>query len=118
METEKEEGTRLVTKLKFEHINLTSYSKMRVDLAAQVCFIVLPAMCIIYVLQALSEQVAHALEQTRGDEVLETIKFIRYMDKFFDCLNVTNLEVGYHKKKRFQEPYMSSNDFRLKVCCM
>lgn len=65
----------------------------------------------------LSEQVAHALEQTR-EEVLETIKFIRYMDKFFDCLNVTNLEVGYHKRKRFQDPYISSKDFRLKVCFM
>ena len=29
---------RLVPKLKFEHINLTSYSKMRVDLAAQVLY--------------------------------------------------------------------------------
>ena len=29
---------RLVPKLKFEHVKLTSYSKMRVDLVAQVCF--------------------------------------------------------------------------------
>ena len=27
----------LVPKLKYEHIHLTSFSKMRVDLAAQVC---------------------------------------------------------------------------------
>ena len=80
METEKEEGTRLVTKLEFEHSNLTSYSKMRVDLAAQVSLYCLPY--VLYVLQVLSEQVAYALEQTRGDKVLETIKFIRYMDKF------------------------------------
>ena len=31
-------GLFLVPKLKFEHIHLTSYSKMRVDLAAQVSF--------------------------------------------------------------------------------
>ena len=30
-------GLRLVPKLKYEHVFLTSYSKMRVDLAAQVC---------------------------------------------------------------------------------
>lgn len=30
-------GLSLVPKLKQEHINLTSYSRMRVDLAAQVC---------------------------------------------------------------------------------
>ena len=29
-------GLALLPKLKFEHINLTSYSKLRVDLAAQV----------------------------------------------------------------------------------
>ena len=28
-------GLRMVPKLKFEHISLTSFSKMRVDLAAQ-----------------------------------------------------------------------------------
>ncbi len=30
-------GLSLVTKLKYEHLHLTSFSKMRVDLAAQVC---------------------------------------------------------------------------------
>ncbi len=29
-------GIRLLPKLKYEHLNLTSFSKMRVDLAAQV----------------------------------------------------------------------------------
>jgi len=82
IKTEKEEGTHLVMKLKFERINLTSYSKMTVDLAVQVCFIVLSAVCCCMFLQVLSEQVAHTLEQTRGDEVSETVKFIRYMDKF------------------------------------
>ena len=31
-------GIRLVPKLKYEHVSLTSFSKMRVDLAAQVSF--------------------------------------------------------------------------------
>ena len=65
--------------------------------------------------KVLSEQVAHALERTKKEDVSETIKFVRYMDKFFDCLNVTNFNSGIHKKKRFQEPYTSKNDFRLKV---
>ena len=30
-------GVSLVPKIKYEHIYLTSFSKMRVDLAAQVC---------------------------------------------------------------------------------
>ena len=32
-------GLRMLPKLKFEHIHLTSFSKMRVDLAAQVIII-------------------------------------------------------------------------------
>ena len=54
--------------------------------------------------KAVSEKVANALERTGGDEVSETVRFIRMMDKFFDCLNVTNFSSGTHKKP-FQEPY-------------
>ena len=32
-------GLSLVPKIKYEHIHLTSFSKMRVDLAAQVCMV-------------------------------------------------------------------------------
>ena len=35
-DTAKPEGLRQVPKLKYEHIKLTSFSKMRADLAAQV----------------------------------------------------------------------------------
>ena len=34
-------GLNLIPKLKYEHVYLTSHSKMRVDLAAQVCAFVL-----------------------------------------------------------------------------
>lgn len=30
-------GLRLLPKIKYEHVSLTSFSRMRVDLAAQVC---------------------------------------------------------------------------------
>ena len=33
-------GARLLPKLKFEHVELTSFSKMRVDLAAQVRWLI------------------------------------------------------------------------------
>ena len=55
--------------------------------------------------KAVSEKVANALERTGGDEVSETVRFIRMMDKFFDCLNVTNFSSGTRKKKPFQELY-------------
>lgn len=52
---------------------------------------------------------------TGGEEVSETVRFISMMDRFFDCLNVNNFTVGKRKRKSFQDPYRSSNDFRLKV---
>lgn len=42
-----EEGLRMVSKLKFEHIALTSFSKMREDVAAQVSMHVAYLRCII-----------------------------------------------------------------------
>jgi hypothetical protein len=97
-DTEQGAGLRLLPKLKFEHVNLTAFSKMRVDLAAQV----------------LSSSVSKALEFTGGSEVEETVKFTANFDKFFDALNVSNFTDGVHKRKPFQLPYRSKDDFRLK----
>ena len=36
LDTKAGKGLRLIPKLKYEHLNLTSFSKMRVDLATQV----------------------------------------------------------------------------------
>lgn len=58
---------------------------------------------------------ANALEHTKGNEVEETVKFVRMIDKFFDCLNVNSFTQGKHKRKPFQEPYRSKDDFRIKV---
>lgn len=67
-----------------------------------------------YALQVMSERVAAALDQTKKDDVTETAKFVRYIDRFFDCFNVSNWNTGYYKRKRFRDPYVK-NDFRLKV---
>ena len=65
-------------------------------------------------MQALSSTVAKALEDTGGDEVTETVRFIQMVDKFFDCLNTNNLSSGKTRKKLFQDP-IRKGDFRLKV---
>uniref|UniRef100_A0A1X7VIT5 Transposable element P transposase-like GTP-binding insertion domain-containing protein n=1 Tax=Amphimedon queenslandica TaxID=400682 RepID=A0A1X7VIT5_AMPQE len=67
-------------KLKYEHVHLNSYSKMRVDLASQV----------------LSETVSCALKE---DGHAELAKFVEYFDHFFDCLNVSSISAGKHKLK-------------------
>eukprot|EP00731_Ephydatia_muelleri_P023298 Em0015g881a len=98
MDTAKAVGMRILPKLKFEHIYLTAFSKMRVDLAAQV----------------LSESVSKALVLFCGDECNETSQFVEMMDKFFDALNVHNYSHGSQALKPFQLPYTSREDPRLK----
>lgn len=90
-------GLSLVPKLKYEHVYLTSFSKMRVDLAAQV----------------LSETVSKALKLTGGKGTYETAYFIEKIDKVFDSLNVSSYTAAKLHRKPFQQPYRSGNDFRL-----
>jgi hypothetical protein len=113
-------GLSMVPKLKYEHIKLTSFSKMRVDLAAQVTKFKAQScntmQCLFVPLaQVLSESVSQALYLTGGGEAFETAYFIGMVDKFFDCLNVVFYEQGRRKRKPFQQPYRSKHDFRLKV---
>ena len=56
-----------------------------------------------------------ALELTGGTEVEETERFTATFDKFFDALNISNFTNGVHKRKPFQLPYRSKDDFCLKV---
>ena len=62
-------------------------------------------------MQVLSATVAKAIRTTHGSEVEETVKFI---ENFFECLNVTNYDSGRKERKPFKEPYRSPDDFRLK----
>ncbi|XP_065908884.1 uncharacterized protein [Dysidea avara] len=70
---------------------------MRVDLAVQ----------------TLSESVAVALDLKFGEVARETVKFIRHMDHFFDCFNVSSFTKGKEKRKCFLSPYRKENDFRM-----
>lgn len=52
---------------------------------------------------------------TGGQEVEETAKFTLMMDKFFDCLNVTNFTNASRYRKPYLQPYRSDDDERMKV---
>uniref|UniRef100_A0A1X7SX00 Transposable element P transposase n=1 Tax=Amphimedon queenslandica TaxID=400682 RepID=A0A1X7SX00_AMPQE len=78
-----ESGLILLPRLKYEHLNLTNFSKMRVDLAANV----------------LSESVSKALTLYGGEAAQETAHFVDIFDKFFDCLNVGNFTDGKRQKE-------------------
>lgn len=46
---------------------------------------------------------------------VETERFCRLFDQFFDCMNTRNLDEGWKKRKPNLRPYFSSEDPRFKV---
>ena len=84
-------------KLTRGHIDLNAFSRMKVNYAAQI----------------FSNSVANMLEEEYGEGVAETVKFIRHMNKFFDCLNTRNLHEGKNTRNDDLNPYTSKDDPRL-----
>ena len=93
------EGFKISNKLTSDHINLTCYSVMGVNLAAQV----------------LSETVVNVSNNFGSEEAEETGQFCIMMDKFFDCLNVRNTKEDIIKRKPLLKPYESVDDIRCMV---
>ena len=109
-------GLSILPKLKYEHLHLTSYSKMRVDLAAQVShYIMIKKNYLDYIPQVLSKSVADAFSREENDGLRETERFVRKFDRFFDCMNVRNFKEAVYKRKPDLRPYRSSDDPRLSV---
>ena len=57
-----------------------------------------------------------AFELTGKEEFLETAKFCKMFDNFFDCLNTRRAGEGKQKRKPELEPYRSAEDGRFEVC--
>ncbi|XP_077999383.1 uncharacterized protein LOC144452207 [Glandiceps talaboti] len=94
-------GLFLCHKLKYEHIYLTSFARMKVKYATQV----------------LSTTVANAIElygrNGNREQLAPTVEFVRMFDKFFDCLNVRSFREGHRKRKPNLMAYESVDDPRL-----
>ena len=89
-------GLKLLPRLSYKHVNLTPYSVMRVNLAAQV----------------LSASVAAVLKTFGPPETAATAKLCEMVDSFFDCLNVRSTTEHQRKRKPFLAPYTSVDDER------
>ena len=89
-------GLKLLPRLSYEHINLTAYSVMRVNLAAQV----------------LSTSVAAVLKEFGPPEATATAKLCEMVDNFFDHLDVRSTTEHQRKRKPFLAPYTSDLDER------
>ena len=79
---------KLVPKLKYEHINLTPFSKMNVSLASQV----------------VSDTFVKVIEHFGPPEALGTSKFCVMINKFFDSINDSKTHEYKTKKKEFFKP--------------
>ena len=88
---------RLCPKLNRAHIDITPFGCMKVNLAAQV----------------MSSTVANALELHYPGQTVETVKFIRHVNKFFDCLNTRHMHEGTRKRNDDLKPFQSTEDERL-----
>ena len=91
-----QEGLKIIPKITDQHVYLNSYSVMTVK----------------YAVQVLSNTMSVALEKFSPNEAKETANYCSLLDKFFDCLNVRNLDEHIKKRKPFLKPYTDLNDER------
>ena len=90
-------GLHQLPKLTVDHIELKSFSKMKVSLAVQV----------------MSKTMSLALKQYFAEgEADETAKLCEMINDFFDCLNVRSFHEHERKRNVLLAPYRSSTDFR------
>ena len=104
---------------------LNSYTRMRVNLAAQVIVKLLTVQCLasngalykqfIHNQQVMSESVASALVFIDNDNTQQTRLFIRMVDRFFDYMNVKSPLMAQLKRKESIAPYRSPQDPRFEV---
>ena len=87
---------RLCPKLTPAHVYLTSFSRMKVNLAAQV----------------MSGTVANALEHTAGDHVAATVRFLRMVNKWFDIMNSRNLRETHQRNNPDMAAFTEADDPR------
>ena len=85
------------TKLRTEHIYLTSRSRMTVSLAVQV----------------LSKSVHDALEAQGDPATVQTRRLVLFMNRFFDCLNVSRFMQESDGVNRDLLPFSAVDDPRL-----
>lgn len=58
---------------------------------------------------------ANGLEMMNRKELGSTILFVRFLDKFLDCLNVGRIEQGIRSRNDNLKPYTSEDDPRFEV---
>ena len=84
-----ESPLKVLPKITYDHISLTPYSVMRVDLAAQI----------------LSSTMASVLSHHGGNELSGTSKYCDMIDQFFDFVNIESVSEYIQRCKNIVAPY-------------
>ena len=92
-----ESHLKALSKITYDHIILTPYLVMSVDLAAQI----------------LSSTMTSVLNHHGGNELSHTSKYCDIIDQFFDCMNVRIVSEHIRKRKKKVAPYTAVDDERL-----
>ena len=92
-----ESPLKVLSKITYDHIILTPYLVMSVDLAAQI----------------LSSTMTSVLNHHGGNELSHTSKYCNIIDQFFDCMNVRIVSEHIRKRKKKVAPYTAVDDERL-----
>ena len=87
---------KVLPKITYDHISLTLYSVMRVDLASQI----------------LSSTMALVFSHHGGNELSGTSNYCDKIDKFFDCMNTRSVSEHIRKRKNTVAPYNTIDDER------
>lgn len=102
-------GLSLIPKLKYEHLHLTSFSKMRVDLAAQV-FVTFNGNVskYIFLMKVFSGSVAKGIgvsqdwSFSRRRKRKKRLSLWIFLTSFFDCSNVSCFNAGKFSRNCFK----------------
>ena len=89
-----ENGLKILPIIISDHVKLTLYSVMRVNLATQV----------------LSSTMSSVLTQFGPPEASATAEYCKMIDEFFDCLNVRSFNEHLRKRKPLLAPFTSIED--------
>ena len=89
-------GLKIAPKMRNEHVNLSSHSVMKVDLAVQ----------------TLSATNANILKYYYGAEKHTTAQYCSLMNDFFDLMNVRNSKEYITKRNPLLKPFSSKDDER------
>ena len=111
-------GVSMVHKLKYKHLHLTNFSKMRVDLDVQLIVILVNTHDVLFFCLRLCRSQWQLPLSWNLETLLVKLSNLSETWITFDCFNVSSFTKGKLKQNWLLSPYHKDNDFRMEVCVL